>query len=151
MQSGETISIAGLLQDEVRAVASRVPGLGEIPILGALFRSVDYQRQRTELVILVTPEIISPMMPHQIAALPGENVRDPSDLELYLTGAIEGYQLEEEFEALEGMEGSLESMEDEAATSRRGRKPRWRSDPTRLSLHGPWGPADTSNRLAARP
>ncbi|MEE9297214.1 MAG: type II and III secretion system protein family protein [Phycisphaerae bacterium] len=147
LQSGATISIAGLLQDEVRGVSTSVPGLGQIPILGALFRSVDYQRQRTELVILVTPEIISPMMPEQIAELPGQNIKDPTDLEFFLTGAIEGAWATNTAELPEDNEVN-------ADLSRRA-KPKWRSDPNRLSLHGPWGPAENSavalERLPTRP
>ncbi len=131
METGSTIAIAGLLQDDVRGVASKVPGLGNVPILGPLFRSVDYLRQRTELIILVTPEIAAPMSPEQVPELPAMTMRDPSDFELYFLGSLEGAKPEpEEFEAPMGM--------DEEQTIAR-RRARWRSEPEKLSLHGPWG------------
>lgn len=88
--SGETFAIGGLLSERVRAVSREVPGLGRIPILGALFRSVDYQTDETELVVLVTPELVEPVSPDQVTHLPGANFVEPNDFELYLFGAIEG-------------------------------------------------------------
>ncbi len=144
LEGGSTIAIAGLLQDEVRGVSSQIPGLGDLPILGPLFRSVDYQRQRTELVILVTPEIVSAMMPNQVPELPGTDLRDPSDLELYFLGVLEGAEPEVE----DSMDA--EFPEDEALAEDlelAGRRARWRSEPDQLSLHGPWGPAGSDDDL----
>ena len=55
-----------------------------IPVLGTLFRSVRYQRKETELVVLVTPRLVSGMNPGQVPALPGEKWRDPSEIDLFL-------------------------------------------------------------------
>lgn len=60
LQAGETLSIAGLMQDSVRQQINKLPGLGDIPILGALFRSRDFIHSQTELVILVTPYLAQP-------------------------------------------------------------------------------------------
>ena len=60
LAAGETLSIAGLMQDSVRQQINKLPGLGDIPILGALFRSRDFIHSKTELVILVTPYLAQP-------------------------------------------------------------------------------------------
>jgi pilus assembly protein CpaC len=88
--NGQTIAIAGLLNEEVRGVATRIPGLGDIPVIGALFRSVEYQKRLTELVVLVTPEIVAPMDPHQVPQPPAQNVSDPNDWQFYGLGMLEG-------------------------------------------------------------
>ncbi len=88
--SGQTFAIGGLLSDRVRAFSRRVPGLGDLPVLGPLFRSVQYQNDRTELVVLVTPELVAPLSPDQVAYVPGARHIPPNDIELYMLGEIEG-------------------------------------------------------------
>jgi pilus assembly protein CpaC len=66
------------------------PVLGDLPVLGALFRSVRYQRQETELVVLVTPRIVSGLKPGEIPKLPGEHWRHPNEAELFLNQDIGG-------------------------------------------------------------
>jgi pilus assembly protein CpaC len=88
--NGQTFVIAGLLSDSARAVSRRVPGLGDVPVLGALFRSVSYRKNQTELMILVTPELVAPMDPQQVPTVPGENHTDPNDFELYGLGQLDG-------------------------------------------------------------
>jgi pilus assembly protein CpaC len=93
--SGQTFAVGGLLSERVRAVSRQVPGLGNIPVLGALFRSVDYQTDESELVVLVTPELVEPVSPDQITHQPGANYVEPNDFELYLFGALEGEDAEQ--------------------------------------------------------
>jgi pilus assembly protein CpaC len=88
MRDGESFAIAGLLQDDFRNVNGQVPFLGDIPILGALFRSTAYQRAQTELVIIVTPHLVTPSRGEAIA-LPTDRVRIPSEAELFLLGRNE--------------------------------------------------------------
>ena len=88
--SGQTFAIGGLLSERVRAVSRRVPGLGDLPVLGALFRSADYQLEESELVVLVTPELVEPVSPNQVTYIPGGDYVVPNDFELYLTGDLEG-------------------------------------------------------------
>ena len=88
--SGQTFAIGGLLSERVRAVSRRVPGLGDLPVLGALFRSADYQLEESELVVLVTPELVEPVSPNQVTYIPGGDYVVPNDFELYLTGELEG-------------------------------------------------------------
>jgi pilus assembly protein CpaC len=97
-----------------------------VPVLGALFRSTEYRRRITELVILVTPEIIAPMNPDQVSPVPGQNVTTPNDFELYALGMIEGPQTE-------GSAGPADA--DRTLTPPRVGS----SQANELSIHGPWG------------
>lgn len=87
MPSGGTLAMAGLLSDEVRQSVEGVPGLKNVPILGALFRSNDFLRRETELVILVTPYIAKHMQPED-AGRPDAGFVPPSDLQSILFGVI---------------------------------------------------------------
>jgi pilus assembly protein CpaC len=90
LADGQTFAIAGLLDHAVNASKETVPVLGDLPILGALFRSIRYERKETELVVLVTPKLVEPMNPNQIPPLPGETWRHPKDLDLYFGADIGG-------------------------------------------------------------
>ena len=85
MRDGESFAIAGLLQDDFRDLNGQVPWIGDIPILGALFRSAEYERRQTELVIIVTPHLVSPTRGAALA-LPTDRVRPPSEADLFLMG-----------------------------------------------------------------
>ncbi|HQY87269.1 MAG TPA: type II and III secretion system protein family protein [Tepidisphaeraceae bacterium] len=87
---GQTLPIAGLLNDKVIASRNSVPGLGNLPVIGALFRSTKYQRRETELVVLITPKLIEGLNPGQVGDLPGSNWRNPSDAETMLNGDLGG-------------------------------------------------------------
>jgi pilus assembly protein CpaC len=89
LMDGQTIGIAGLLNENMREVVNKFPGLGDIPILGHLFRSQEYVKGETELVILVTPHLAKPMSPDDVK-LPTDNFVEPSDAEFYLLGRMEG-------------------------------------------------------------
>ncbi len=90
MRSGQTFALAGLIDQETRARAQKVPGLGDVPVLGALFRSVRYQQRDTELVVLATVELVTPMSTAGRRPVPGDLHGAPSDWELYTGGQIEG-------------------------------------------------------------
>ncbi|RPE67072.1 pilus assembly protein CpaC [Pacificibacter maritimus] len=89
MRDGESFAIAGLLQDDFQDLAGQVPWLGDIPILGSLFRSADYSRQQTELVIIVTPHLVTPTSGLALA-LPTDRVKIPTESELFLFGKTFG-------------------------------------------------------------
>jgi len=89
MRDGESFAIAGLLQDDFRNLKGQVPWLGDIPILGALFRSADYERAQSELVIIVTPHLVTPTRGEALA-LPTDRVRLPSEREFFLFGDVGG-------------------------------------------------------------
>jgi pilus assembly protein CpaC len=89
LADGQTIGIAGLMNDSMQSAAKKFPGLGDLPILGQLFRSQDFQNGRTELVILVTPIIAKPMQPGDIH-LPTDAVVNPSNAGFFLFGKMQG-------------------------------------------------------------
>ena len=90
LADGQSFAIAGLLDHAVNASKDATPLLGDIPVLGALFRSVRYERRETELVVLVTPKLVEPMNPSQVPPLPGEAWRHPKELDTYLNGDLGG-------------------------------------------------------------
>ena len=90
LYSGQTFGMAGRLQHAVNARNSRVPGLGDIPFLGALFRSVRYRSRDTELVVLVTASLVEPMSATLGPLTPGAAHTAPNDWELYALGKLEG-------------------------------------------------------------
>lgn len=91
MRDGESFAIAGLLQDDFRDLNGQVPWLGDIPILGALFRSAEYQRNQSELVIIVTPHLVTPTRGEALA-LPTDRVKLPTEKDLFLFGNVAGKQ-----------------------------------------------------------
>ena len=91
VKDGQTFAIAGLLSQNTRDIINKFPLLGNIPILGALFRSTNYQRNETELVTLVTPHLVKPMAPGQ-ARLSTDKYIEPSEFETYLLGRQQGRQ-----------------------------------------------------------
>ena len=91
LSNGQTLGIAGLIQDDVDEVFSRIPGLGDIPILGHLFRSQQFQSGQTELVVFVTPHLAKPIAPEKVR-LPTDSFVPPSDVEFYLLGRMEALQ-----------------------------------------------------------
>ena len=89
LQEGQTIALAGLISENLREIVTKFPGLGDIPVLGALFRSQQFINDETELVIVVTPHLAKPLRPDQIK-LPTDHFVEPSDAEFYLMGRMEG-------------------------------------------------------------
>lgn len=83
LASGQSFAIAGLLSETINHDVSKYPGLGDIPILGALFRSNRFQRQETELVVIVTPYIVRPFDAKRVV-LPTDGMTQPSDIARYL-------------------------------------------------------------------
>jgi Flp pilus assembly secretin CpaC len=68
--NGQSFAIAGLIDNRLIESAAKIPGLGDIPILGALFKSKAYQRNNTELLVLVTPQLVKPLNPDQLPTAP---------------------------------------------------------------------------------
>ncbi|MFZ7092960.1 type II and III secretion system protein family protein [Primorskyibacter sp. 2E233] len=87
MRDGESFAIAGLLEDDFRDLNGQVPWLGDIPVLGALFRSAEYVREQSELVIIVTPHLVTPTKGEALA-LPTDRIRPPSEKDLFLYGRV---------------------------------------------------------------
>ena len=87
MPSGGSMMIAGLLQDTTRQNIDALPGMTNLPVLGALFRSRDYQKGETELVVMVTPYVVNPTSPGQLQT-PADGLRIAHDLETVLLGKL---------------------------------------------------------------
>ena len=87
IESGMTFAMAGMLSEGVSFARGGVPGLGRIPILGALFRNISHVRDETEVIIYVTPRLVRPLASGEVPAAAGttEN-NNPSDVELFLLG-----------------------------------------------------------------
>src|SRR6185295_2348287 len=90
LAEGQTFAVGGLLDNRVAANKDATPLLGDLPVIGALFRSVRYQRQETELVVLVTPRLVNGMRPGEVPKLPGEHWRHPSQSSFFLNGDLGG-------------------------------------------------------------
>jgi pilus assembly protein CpaC len=89
LKDGQTFSIGGLLQDDFQDGVNQLPVLGSIPILGALFRSTNYQHQQTELVVLITTHLVDPSVARSLAT-PADAVVLPSPVNLFGNGQVEG-------------------------------------------------------------
>lgn len=87
MRDGESFAIAGLLQDDFRNLNSQLPWIGDVPIIGALFRSADYQRNQSELVIIITPHLVTPVK-GDVFALPTDRIQLPTEREFFLNGTV---------------------------------------------------------------
>jgi pilus assembly protein CpaC len=90
MHQGQTLAIAGLLQLTLDGTTTRIPGLGDLPILGPFFSNSTNERIEKELIVLVTPYLAEAMHPEQVPPTPGDEVNEPTDLEFYLLNRIEG-------------------------------------------------------------
>ncbi|MGI9326592.1 MAG: type II and III secretion system protein family protein [Pseudomonadales bacterium] len=95
LREGQTIGIAGLINENLREIVTKFPGLGELPVLGPLFRSQEFVNNETELLILVTPRIAKAIAPDKIK-LPTDNFIEPSDMDFYLMGRLEGRPAKED-------------------------------------------------------
>ena len=89
LRSGQSFAIAGLLQANNARSAQQMPWLGNVPVLGALFKSSDFQKRETDLVILVTPRLVRPTKPGEPLATPLDGTKSSNDVELFLLGMLE--------------------------------------------------------------
>jgi len=89
MRDGQSMSIAGLLTDDFTDLNSQIPWLGDVPILGALFRSSEYKRKQSELVVIVTPHLVTPVDGDTLT-LPTDRIKIPNEKELFLLGNVTG-------------------------------------------------------------
>ncbi|MEA3386099.1 MAG: type II and III secretion system protein family protein [Thermodesulfobacteriota bacterium] len=110
LDDGQSFAIAGLLNEKVYENIAKYPILGDIPVLGALFRSSEFRKHESELVIIVTPHLVKPLdMAKQI--LPTDAYVEPNDFEFYLLGLKEGVRKGEKRSSVlfrdEGLEGNF--------------------------------------------
>jgi pilus assembly protein CpaC len=109
LREGQTLAIAGLLQLLTNASTVRVPGLGDLPIVGPWFSADKITTVETETVVLVTPELVAPLDRKEITESPGDRVYQPTDPEFFLLGRIEG-KLGREFRATKAEQDPLNIM-----------------------------------------
>ncbi len=88
LQDGQSFAIAGLIKNNMTESISRFPGLGDVPLVGALFRSTEFQKDQTELIFVVTPRLVKPLM--KAALLPTDNHVEPNRAEALFMGVSEG-------------------------------------------------------------
>nr|WP_052420876.1 type II and III secretion system protein family protein [Paraburkholderia ferrariae] len=89
MRDGESFAIGGLISNNVTGSLKALPGIGELPVLGALFRSTSFQQDRSELVFVVTPHLVHPVQTAQYR-LPTDSFTQPHEADVYATGDMEG-------------------------------------------------------------
>lgn len=109
LREGQTLAIAGLIQLLTTASTVRIPGLGDLPLVGPWFSSNDVETREEETIILVTPELVAPLDKHEVTEAPGDRVYQPNDAEFYLLGRIEG-KLGREFRATKAEQDPLNLM-----------------------------------------
>lgn len=90
LSSGQSFATAGLLRSLEQATVARIPVLGDIPVFGALFRSVRYEQAQTELVIMVTANLVEPLYDGMDRPMPGDLHEAPNDWELFMNGQTAG-------------------------------------------------------------
>jgi pilus assembly protein CpaC len=106
LTDGQSFAIAGLLNKSIRDKMSKVPLLGDVPVLGPLFRSRKFQKSETELIIIVTPHIVKPLdLAKQ--TLPTDFYIEPDDTELYILGLMEGREKDRPLTFREEMDGDF--------------------------------------------
>jgi pilus assembly protein CpaC len=88
LNDGQSFVIAGLIKNNMTETISRFPGVGEVPVLGALFRSTEFQNDKTELVFVVTPRLVKPLT--SMPALPTDNHIAPNRADVLFMGKAEG-------------------------------------------------------------
>jgi pilus assembly protein CpaC len=106
LHQGQTLAIAGLMQLTLDGNTARIPGLGDLPIIGPFFSNTTSERVEKELVVLVTPYLAEPMNANQVPPTPGDEVNAPNDLEFYFMNRIEG-RTGKDFRATTGYDDAL--------------------------------------------
>ena len=109
LREGQTLAIAGLLQLTTNATTTRIPGLGDLPVVGPWFSADTIETIETETIVLVTPQLVSPLDKKDVTEAPGDRIMQPNDPEFYLLGRIEG-KLGREFRATVGQQDPLNLM-----------------------------------------
>jgi pilus assembly protein CpaC len=89
LRDGQSFVIGGLLQSQGQSAISQLPWIGDVPVLGALFRSTLYQKNETDLAIIVTPRLVRPARPGDVLKTPLDTSLPPNDVDLFLMGKTE--------------------------------------------------------------
>jgi pilus assembly protein CpaC len=89
LRDGQSFAMAGMLQSVNERDVQQLPWLGQVPVIGALFRSTSFQKRETDLVIVVTPYLVRPAGPNENLRSPLDNTRPSNDVELFAYGMLE--------------------------------------------------------------
>ncbi|MEI9805978.1 MAG: hypothetical protein WDN48_18370 [Pseudolabrys sp.] len=89
LRDGQSFAIGGLLQSDNKNQIDQLPWLGSVPVLGALFSSKSYQKNETDLVIIVTPHLVRPARPGDVIKTPADDSLPPNDPDFFLMGKTE--------------------------------------------------------------
>ncbi len=89
LRDGQSFAIGGLLQNNLQTVQKQFPWIGDVPVLGSLFRSAQYQKNETDLVIIVTPHLVRPARPGDALRVPTDDALPANDADLFLLGQSE--------------------------------------------------------------
>jgi pilus assembly protein CpaC len=89
LRDGQSFVIGGLLQNDSTTAQQQLPWLGDVPVLGTLFRSADYQKKETDLAIIVTPHLVRPVAPGTPIKTPLDNTLPANDIDFFLMGKAE--------------------------------------------------------------
>jgi pilus assembly protein CpaC len=89
LRDGQSFAIAGLLQANSATAAKQLPWLGDIPVIGALFKSAQFQKNETDLTIIVTPRLVQPARPIDMVKTPLDNTLSPNDADFFMLGKHE--------------------------------------------------------------
>jgi pilus assembly protein CpaC len=89
LRDGQSFAVAGLLQNNTNLNQNQLPWIGDVPVLGSLFKSSSYQKQDTELVVIVTPRLVQPAPPGQVLASPLDASMPANDVEFFALGQME--------------------------------------------------------------
>ena len=89
LRDGQSFSVAGLIQNKSNFSQEQLPWIGDVPVLGSLFKSSGYKKHDTELVVIVTPRLVQPAVPGQVLASPIEDSVPANDFEFFALGQLE--------------------------------------------------------------
>src|SRR5262249_54371674 len=89
LRDGQSFAIAGLYQDSYTNAVAQLPWIGDVPVIGALFRSSDFLSRQTELVVIVTAYLVKPSVMANLST-PADHFITPNDVDLFIGGRVEG-------------------------------------------------------------
>jgi len=113
LRDGQSFAVGGLLSSKTTKLQNQVPWLGQVPVIGSLFRNSSNQKEETELVVIVTPHIVRPTKPSEQLATPFDKTRPANDPELFILGQLEvNKDMIRQYENGEGVTGPYGHMLD---------------------------------------
>lgn len=113
LRDGQSFAVGGLLSSKTTKLQNQVPWLGQVPVIGALFRNSSNQKEETELVVIVTPHIVRPVKPGEQLATPFDKTRPANDPEFFILGQLEvNKDMIRKYELGEGVTGPYGHMLD---------------------------------------